>query len=103
MNRPARSVSLSWVHGGIEYEVDLRVEAYDPGRTYGPPDLCYPSEGGWAEIVAVRDDRGARPDLLAVLLADEETCAELEERAEIEACEAEDDRYLDDTLDEREA
>lgn len=30
-------------------EITLEVEPYDPGCTYGPPERCYPPEGGTFE------------------------------------------------------
>ena len=31
---------------GLEYTVEYRYSGYyDPGRTYGPPENCYPPEG----------------------------------------------------------
>ena len=37
----------------FEIEVHYRVEAYDPGRVYGPPEHCYPAEGGGVELLGV--------------------------------------------------
>jgi hypothetical protein len=37
---------------GNEYDVDVEYKGYsDPGRTYGPPENCYPPEG---EIVILK-------------------------------------------------
>lgn len=36
------------------YEIECDVTPYDPGRTYGPPEKCYPPEGGECEIVSVK-------------------------------------------------
>ena len=33
-----------------EYEVGYDFEPYDPGRCSGPPEDCYPPEGGYAEV-----------------------------------------------------
>jgi hypothetical protein len=33
-------------------------EPYDPGQLSGPPDRCYPPEGGWAEFELL--DKGGR-------------------------------------------
>ena len=30
--------------------VEADITPLDPGRTYGPPEDCYPPEGGYAEI-----------------------------------------------------
>lgn len=48
------------VSDGSEEERDVTVtadiSAYDPGKLYGPPETCYPAEGGTAELVSVIDD-----------------------------------------------
>ena len=36
--------------------ISYRVEAYDPGRTIGPPEHCYPPEGGGVELLNVQRD-----------------------------------------------
>ncbi len=38
--------------GEVEYinlDVSARITAYDPGRLSGPPEWCYPAEGGEVE------------------------------------------------------
>ena len=35
--------------GGEEHDVDFEISAdifYDPGKNYGPPENCYPPDGG---------------------------------------------------------
>lgn len=32
-----------------DHEFDVEIEPYVPARTYGPPELCYPAEGGGVE------------------------------------------------------
>lgn len=40
----------------IDIDVDYEVAPYDPGRTYGPPEDCYPPEGGEiTSLTAYRD------------------------------------------------
>jgi hypothetical protein len=37
----------------VEYEYEVEAEGYEPyvpARTYGPPEDCYPAEGGCAEV-----------------------------------------------------
>jgi len=34
------------------------VEPFQQGRTSGPPEFCYPDEGGCASIVAILDEDG---------------------------------------------
>lgn len=42
----------------IELEIEYSVTPYDPGRTYGPPEHCYPPEGGEVEeLSAFRDGK----------------------------------------------
>lgn len=36
------------------YEIECDVTPYDPGRTWGDPEKCYPPEGGECEIVSVK-------------------------------------------------
>lgn len=36
------------------YEIECYLTPYDPGRTYGPPEKCYPPEGGECEILSVK-------------------------------------------------
>jgi len=61
---PTTSVSFEW-----EYEnpltfdiVDILVEAtvspYDPGRRSGPPEDCYPPEGGEIEDLSISKEDG---------------------------------------------
>jgi hypothetical protein len=42
----------------VELTVTYTITPYDPGISYGPPERCYPPEGGDVEIVAVTDDAG---------------------------------------------
>jgi hypothetical protein len=37
----------------FDVEITYRRKAYDPGRTTGPAELCYPAEGGGVEILEV--------------------------------------------------
>lgn len=37
----------------VEYLVKAEVSPYDPGRTSGPPEKCYPPEGGEVEAKTV--------------------------------------------------
>jgi hypothetical protein len=39
-----------------EVTVEYTISPYDPGNTSGPPELCYPPEGGEVEIVKVFSD-----------------------------------------------
>ena len=44
---------VTWGEDG-EYTVEAYVSPYDPGRTWGPPENCYPPEGGEVEITSVK-------------------------------------------------
>ena len=37
----------------IKIEVKFNATPFDPGVTYGPPENCYPPEGGEVEILSV--------------------------------------------------
>ena len=45
----------------VHVEADVRVSSIDPGNCCGPPESCYPSEGGEVEIDTVLID-GAKVD-----------------------------------------
>lgn len=38
----------------LTFTIEADVSKYNPGRTYGPPELCYPPEGGEVDITGVR-------------------------------------------------
>lgn len=40
----------------LELEVTGEVSAYVPARTWGPPESCYPAEGGEVEILSLTCD-----------------------------------------------
>lgn len=42
-------IELEYGGSSIEYTVKAEVSPYDPGRTSGPPEKCYPPEGGEVE------------------------------------------------------
>ena len=46
-----RTVTL--LFAGFDLEVAVDVTPYDPGRAWGPPESCYPPEGGEVEILSV--------------------------------------------------
>lgn len=41
-----------------EVTVEYTISPYDPGVSSGPPEICYPPEGGEVEIVGVNDADG---------------------------------------------
>jgi len=73
-----RTVEVGWTYQDQDYRVTAEVSGGSPGRTYGPPENCYPPEDPDIDITEVREDRDAGP-----------TCPELEEIA------AKDGRLLD--------
>ena len=40
----------------IKLEITGHVSAYVPAKTWGPPENCYPAEGGEAEIEVILHD-----------------------------------------------
>lgn len=65
------TVELTRYDAETDVETDLTVECsvspYDPGRTYGAPEDCYPPEGGEVEVY-----RAFGPDGEPVVLTSEE-------------------------------
>lgn len=47
------TIELEYGKQTVEYEVHAEVSPYDPGRTYGPPEDCYPPEGNDVEVKEV--------------------------------------------------
>jgi hypothetical protein len=41
-----------------EVTVEYTISDYDPGVSSGPPEICYPPEGGEVEIIRVNDEAG---------------------------------------------
>lgn len=81
----------------IPFEVDFDGTPFRPARTGGPPEKCYPAEGGEAEINSVSLAGNDLTELLseAVMLKIQEDLTEYlcTFEAEEEACEA--DRKFD--------
>jgi hypothetical protein len=42
-------------HGDHEIHLTYTITPYDPGCTYGPPENCYPPEGGEVEIISASE------------------------------------------------
>lgn len=59
----------------IEVEVEGDYTPYDPGKCFGPPELCYPPEGGTFEIESIivvpTGEKLILPDSLDQKVADE--------------------------------
>ena len=54
------SLFYTWEHEDgteVKLELSFTMSTYDPGVCSGPPDLCYPPEGGEIEVT------GCDPDL----------------------------------------
>jgi hypothetical protein len=65
------TVSVGWTHEDEDYNVECSVTPGDPGRTYGPPERCYPPESPEVDLLMVYDEDGReRPDLIALVEAD---------------------------------
>lgn len=48
----ATRYTLSRGDDDLELEIEYTVAPYDPGCTFGPPEYCYPPEGGEVEELA---------------------------------------------------
>jgi hypothetical protein len=57
------------------YTIECSLTPYDPGKTSGPPEDCYPPEGGECEILKVSLDGREIKDWETLKL-DEEAIAE---------------------------
>jgi 2-methylcitrate dehydratase PrpD len=53
--KPAKTYTTTIELRGGDAEIVVEYDYYkgSPGRTYGPPELCYPSEPAHVEIIAV--------------------------------------------------
>ena len=49
----------------VEVTVEYTATPYVPAQTYGPPENCYPAEGGDIEIVSVTGPDGKKLELSA--------------------------------------
>ena len=63
---------------------------YDPGRCSGPPEDCYPPEGGELEDLKVyrvhaKSEEEINPDVLYALLAEENDCTPEKAESDLEA------------------
>lgn len=74
------------------YEIECDVTPYDPGYTSGPPEKCYPPEGGECEIVSVKLNGKEIPyELWAQIGLDAKVEGEIAEAAEERLSETRDD------------
>lgn len=62
---------------GQEVTVEYSITPYDPGVSWGPPESCYPPEGGEVEIVKVFSDD--EPDLAWTDAEDDDWSARIAE------------------------
>ena len=71
--------------GDAEVVVEYDAHKGHPGRTYGPPENCFPAEPAWVEVIAVEYGGCTITDSLTGAqiesLADEIAAAEDDERA----------------------
>lgn len=72
---------------GWDFEVTAtvwyRAEEYNPGRRSGPPELCYPPEGGGIEVLEVQLDAWEKHDHRFENDVTKEIKAKIKESAEI--------------------
>ena len=60
-SKPDGNVSIDYYveRGGeeVELKISAHISPYDPGRTYGSPEKCYPPEGGECEIISITSNK----------------------------------------------
>jgi hypothetical protein len=85
------------------FDIEADVSPYDPGCTYGPPENCYPPEGGEIDITEIELIEPKMPDeeqkkVVAVFREMIDVDPKLRERIEEKLFEASqsDDREWDD-------
>ena len=48
-----RSTTRTFNVLGYDFEVEFEATPYEPARISGPPEYCYPAEGGDVDIISV--------------------------------------------------
>ena len=91
------AMSITFTHIGLTFKAECDVEPFVRGKYSGPPESCYPDEGGYAEITDLTVDGADASFLLGSDLADA-----LNEAA-YDACVAEGERMADDAAESRAA
>lgn len=91
--------------GDVEFEVEFNASPYVPAKISGPPENCYPAEGGEVELESIMIGEFEVTDVISESVRDklqimaEEAAPELEaearESAEAEAAEARAERERD--------
>lgn len=99
-------MNITFTCFGLAFAAECDYEPHVPAQLYGPPERCYPAEGGTAEITALTVDGKDALFLMAGDLADDlnaaayEACvADMESQRE-DAQEARAQARADDRLDE---
>lgn len=64
--------TIVWEFEDAEYSVECLMEPVIPGRISGPPENCYPSEGGEIEFVGCRDEKGNQCPAVLTKIQDSE-------------------------------
>ena len=96
------SMEVSFTYIGLEFQATVDYEPLVPAQLYGPPENCYPAEGGYAEITELSCDGKDASFLLRSNLSEElseaayEACVEEEASCREEAEEARADARKED-------
>jgi hypothetical protein len=97
MSRPTPSLSVTFTHIGLTFKAECDFYPLVRGRFSGPPEDCYPDEGGEAEITELECDGTDALFLLGSDLADDLS------RAAYDACCGEMYRMAEDAAESRAA
>lgn len=95
-------MNVTFTLWGMTFAAEVDYEHYVPARVSGPPEDCYPEEGGTAEITALNCGNADALFLLDSDLADElneaayEACVASVQSMREEAEEARAERYAED-------
>ena len=77
------TVEIEFTLDSGDYSADVEYEPYIPGKLSGPPENCYPPEGGCASVVKLwRDKTLIAPGDYPVDLPDSDALYEMAESAE---------------------
>jgi len=97
MSRRTPSLSVTFLHAGMTFHANCDFYPPIPGKFTGPPESCYPDEGGECEITELSVN-----GMDAQFLLDSDISEALEEAA-YDACCAEMERMAEDAAESRAA